>query len=77
LKITGTTYWNATNNADNSSGFSALGGGYYTNNYYGLKTESRWWTDTSLKYRSMTNSSTATTTGTGISDNAFYIRCRK
>ena len=38
LKQTGTTTWTATNLADNSSGFTALGIGYRFNNFQGLGT---------------------------------------
>ena len=82
MKETGTTYWNSPNTgADNTSGFSARGGGYYFNSYADLKNASMWWSGTSMRYVRMDYNSAAISgigsTLTGTSENAFYIRCKK
>lgn len=82
MKETGTTYWNSPNTgADNTSGFSARGGGYYFNTYADLKNASMWWSGTSMRYVRMDYNSAAISgvgsTLTGTSENAFYIRCIK
>jgi uncharacterized protein (TIGR02145 family) len=78
MKETGTTYWFSPNTgADNSIGFSARGGGYYTNTFYNLRYSSRWWADNTLKYYQLSYSSAGVTTGTSSEDHYNYIRCKK
>jgi uncharacterized protein (TIGR02145 family) len=46
LKKDGTKYWDSPNEGTNESGFSAIGAGYrsgFDGEFYGLKTESRFW----------------------------------
>lgn len=82
MKETGTTYWNSPNTgADNSSGFSARGGGYYFNTYADLKNSSIWWSNTSKRYVRIDYNSAGisgiSSTLTGTDENSFYIRCKK
>lgn len=50
LKATGYTYWNSPNTgATNSTGFNALGGGYYhtsVSNFVSIREYGRWWSST-------------------------------
>ncbi|NBP75709.1 MAG: hypothetical protein EBU61_06730, partial [Crocinitomicaceae bacterium] len=49
MKSTGTQYWISPNqDATNESGFSALPGGIYTNNFYSIGVDGCWWASTEV-----------------------------
>lgn len=74
-------FWNSGMTGDNSSLFSARGGGYYNYGDQGLRETSYWWTGTSLRYvridRAQGQLYGAVSTLQGYSDQAYYIRCVK
>jgi len=82
LKETGTDHWNATNNASNESGFTAVGAGWYTGSYNLFRTYTLYWMATEGKpgsaYRWYVSN-----TGLGVTVNTYYynyglsIRCIK
>jgi len=82
LKETGTDHWNATNNASNESGFTAVGAGWYTGSYNLFRTYTLYWMATEGEpgsaYRWYVSN-----TGLGVTVNTYYynyglsIRCIK
>jgi uncharacterized protein (TIGR02145 family) len=75
-------YWNnSMTGHDNSSKFTARGGGYYFNTFAGLLNATIFWVSTSKRYvRLDYNSSVLQGIGSalyGTNENAFYIRCKK
>jgi len=78
LKEAGLVHWNSPNSgADNSSGFTALGGGYFTSVFGGILNESRWWSDNTLRYYRQFYNTVTITYSTGVSGYHNYIRCVK
>jgi uncharacterized protein (TIGR02145 family) len=85
LKITGTTYWNATNDADNSTGFSAVGAGYRnfsTGAFVGRKSHGFYWTSTVAgagiaNIRIMQNNLTTLSSATSWYNHGNSVRCIK
>ena len=81
MKMTGTSFWTSPNTgADNSSGFTALGGGGYTNTYVDFKNAGYWWSSNSSSphYVKIIYSSAGISLAlAGTNDNGFYIRCKK
>lgn len=86
LKEAGTTHWSATNSeTNNSSGFTALPGGYRKydgRDYENLGNEGYWWS-TSLTtygypiYRRMTQSENLVEIGSGLKEFGRSVRCVK
>jgi uncharacterized protein (TIGR02145 family) len=88
LKETGNTHWTGTyTGATNTSGFTALPGGYIAlkNNvygFYGIGTDGQWWSDTEVDTNnawkiSLTNNSGQAVTENGVKQNGLSIRCIK
>ncbi|NTU95453.1 MAG: hypothetical protein HGA52_05315 [Bacteroidales bacterium] len=85
LKETGTTHWISNTAATNSSGFTALPGGYRKYDgwgYVSLGTSGRWWSSTpdgtdSAFFRYMSNSGSDVQSSSGIRSFGDSVRCVK
>jgi uncharacterized protein (TIGR02145 family) len=85
LKSTGTTYWQSPNTgATNSSGFSALPGGYrdYFGKFFSVGYNGNWWSSTAFnakhswyRYMDYNNMNVNRDNYSGLNNSGFSVRC--
>jgi len=79
----GTSHWINNNISDNSSGFTALPGGYIYNKFYGLGEQGNWWSSTSGNginngwAFTIWDNYIVTSFGVGPANDGFSVRCIK
>jgi uncharacterized protein (TIGR02145 family) len=83
LREKGNTHWTSVNNADNSSGFTALPGGYrhFDGGYWYLGTNALWWTSTEYNttnsYARFVSNTDLVTRFFRVKASGFSVRCLK